>query len=55
MDMHLSKLWILVKDRGAFHATVRSQRVRYVSVTEQQQQKIHLEKKVNANQKYMFC
>lgn len=31
-------------------------RVEYVLVTEQQQQKIHLEKtRVNANQECMFC
>ena len=56
MDMHLSKLWILVKDRVACHATVRSQRVEYILVTEQQQQQIHLEKtRVNASQECMFC
>ena len=38
MDMNLSKLWEIVADRGAWHATVQgSQRVRHHLVTEQQQ------------------
>ena len=37
VDMNLSKLWEIVSDRGAWHATVQgSQRVRHHLVTEQQ-------------------
>ena len=38
MDMNLSKLWEIVKDREAWNATVHgSQRVRHDLATEQQQ------------------
>ena len=38
-DMNLSKLWEIVKDRGAWHAAVMgSQIVRHNLLTEQQQQ-----------------
>ena len=41
MGMSLSKLWEIVKDRGAWHTAVYElQRVRYDLVTEQQQQQI---------------
>ena len=36
MDMSLSKLWKTVKSREAWHASLRSQRVRWDLVTEQQ-------------------
>ena len=40
MDMRLSKLWKIAKDREAWCATVHgSQRVRHDSVTEYQQSK----------------
>ena len=38
MDMSLSKLREMVKDREAWYATVHGQRVGYNSLTEQQQQ-----------------
>ena len=39
MDMNLSKLWEMVRDRVAWRASVHgSQRVRHNLVTEQQQQ-----------------
>ena len=38
MGMNLSKLWEIVKDRGARHAAAMgSERVRHYLVTEQQQ------------------
>ena len=37
MDMNLSKLWEIVKDRVAWHAAVHGFRVRHNLVTEQQQ------------------
>ena len=40
VDMNLSKLWEIVKDRGGWHAAVRgSQRVRQNLATEQQKKK----------------
>ena len=45
VDVHLSKLWKIVKDRGAWHdVTMGSQRVRYDLATEQQQQSSDLYK-----------
>ena len=38
MDMSLSKLREMVKDREAWYATVHGQRLGYNSLTEQQQQ-----------------
>ena len=37
MDMSLSKLWEMVKDREAWHASMGSQRIRYDLATEHQQ------------------
>ena len=38
MDMNLRKLWEVVEDRGAWHATVCGIRFRHDLDTEQQQQ-----------------
>ena len=42
MDMNLSKLLRMVKDRKAWHAAVHGQRVGHDSATEQQQKKLKM-------------
>ena len=54
MDMNLSKLWEIVKDREIWHAAGHGVSVRYNLVTEHQQQKSITCKyisKINAFQK----
>ena len=55
MDMDLSKLWEIVKDRETWHAAVHGVSVRYNLVTEHQQQQKSITckyiSKINAFQK----
>ena len=55
MDMSLSKLWKTVKSREAWRASLRSQRVRWDLVTEQQQKGHVYNRATETTCRVLFC